>query len=326
MNHPLTLLTMPPMHALDPLKKCDKCLRKIDGFNLFCRICNFMIDIRCALKGKDSSWVLKPKVFGALSVNCIRYDHHSHGVVEAIISRAESLHCVICDEELYGKAMACMECQEIYHPWCIEAWRRKIFGHPLHYDHMLQMLEISGSTCTACKLIITNIGYTCSDCKVKFHLKCIQEACVSSKVKSHRHNLYNFWIDDSQLTRACGVCTRPCGASFYGCIGCSFYAHVECLGFPDNVKNQQHQHSVSNTYVNHKGSCSLCGGDSRDWMYTCNHCNDVFHMECIMSTDDREAATEEEQRQDIYLTYLEHDLLKLLKKHSEFKIGSVSLV
>ncbi|CAN8287750.1 unnamed protein product [Cochlearia groenlandica] len=33
----------------------------------------------------------------------------------------------------------------------------------------------------------------------------------------------------------CSVCGRRWRVSFYGCIGCKFNGHVECVGFPKTV-------------------------------------------------------------------------------------------
>ncbi|CAD5319152.1 unnamed protein product [Arabidopsis thaliana] len=107
----------------------------------------------------------------------------------------------------------------ICHPLCIQVGRRILVGHPLHSDHMLAISLESGSKCTACQLqITTKYGYHCSICKINFHIDCIKEVISQRKIKSHSHYLYNFWNNDLRVTRACSVCTRPCGVSFYGCI------------------------------------------------------------------------------------------------------------
>ncbi|CAH2060014.1 unnamed protein product, partial [Thlaspi arvense] len=216
-------------------------------------------------------------------------------------------------EVLYGKALSCMSCEEIYHSRCLELWRGPVFDHPLHPNHLLAMRVTSGANCIACKMNIPKHGYSCYVCNMSFHIECIKAVIISTKIKSHVHYIYNFWMQDLRLTQACSVCAKPCGVSFYGCVDCNFNAHVECVGVATIVRSQQHQHSVVQKHIYDKKICSLCGSECSGYIYRCKHCHDWFHIKCLMPMDDRKAATEEEQLCHIYLTYLERDLLDLLK-------------
>jgi len=188
--------------------------------------------------------------------------------------------------------------------------------HPIHPSHILEFTLVSGSKCTACKQNMGKYGYQCGICQISFHLKCIEAAKVSRDTPGyHNHRLYNFWEDDS--ARTCNVCVKPCGVSFYACIGigCNFSAHVDCLGFPVTVRNQQHQHTVLYTWSDNEENeiCPLCGLTYVAGVYNCIHCKATFHRKCIMSMDDREAATEDKQIQEIYLMHLEVHLFNLLR-------------
>ncbi|CAL9233400.1 unnamed protein product [Arabidopsis halleri] len=207
LNHPLTLLPNSPRWMK---RTCKSCKVDIKGFNLFCRICNFIIDINCALKDK--------KMHGALHMGqiglCIQ---DKHSLFQVIVSRSYPIACSICEEKLCGKAFSCVMCEDIYHPLCIQVGRRVLVGHPLHSDHMIaiSLLE-SGSKgpampsqkrekpqCTACQLnITTKYSYHCTICKINFHIDCIKAVIVPSKIKSHSHYLYNFWNNDMRVTRA----------------------------------------------------------------------------------------------------------------------------
>ncbi|KAL9300228.1 putative chromatin regulator PHD family [Arabidopsis thaliana] len=305
LNHSLTLLPNSPRGIKST---CKSCKVNIEGFNLFCRICNFIIDINCALKDKKMHGALHmgQKIIGAWVGLCIQ---NKHSLFQIIVSRSSHINCSICDEKLCGKALSCVTCEDICHPLCIQVGRRILVGHPLHSDHMLAISLESGSKCTACQLqITTKYGYHCSICKINFHMDCIKEVISQRKIKSHSHYLYNFWNNDLRVTRACSVCTRPCGVSFYGCIDCMFSAHAECIGFPANVKNQRHQHTLTQIEISSWRKCSLCKSSTWGTLYACHHCFFLFDTKCIMSTDDREEATEEEQLQDIYLMYIERDI------------------
>ncbi|CAA0305436.1 unnamed protein product [Arabidopsis thaliana] len=93
----------------------------------------------------------------------------------------------------------------------------------------------------------------------------------------------------------------------------AFYAraHVECLGFPANVNSQLHQHTVLEEENYDAGKCAVCRSGCWGKKYSSKQCKEVFHKECIMSKDAREAAIEEEQIGDINFMYIERFLLML---------------
>lgn len=279
-NHVLTLLPNSP--AAWCRVTCDVCREDIKGFNLFCRICSFIMDISCALKGRHSLGVLGQKVIRTWRRRCMTEDH---SMIEVIISRSCPTACIVCDERVNGKGLSCMECEEIYHFQCFVGKEDFILTHPLHPDHCLEFSLKRGSKCIACKLNITKYCYSCSSCEFNFHIGCIKAVNVSQEFWSHSHCFYNFWMDNLRETRVCSVCGRPCDASFYGCTECEFKSHEECLGFPSIVKNLHHHHSVVIAYdsVGDK-SCSLCGSQCSDRSYySCSYCKEVFHKKCIMS-------------------------------------------
>ncbi|CAA7044827.1 unnamed protein product [Microthlaspi erraticum] len=314
-KHALTLFPQP--YAPEGITVyCDICSCNIRGYNLLCRICNFIIHTDCIFKSKHFYGEIQSgqKLFANWKGYCTRRWHAR--VFQVIVSKSNLILCVVCGERAWGKVVSCFNCEDVYHPEC--AFDDRVVDHPLHSNHLLSALLISGgSKCVACKEEIVKYGYNCSTCQVNFHVKCIKAVKkpedIGLKFHTH-HDLYNFWVEDSRLTRSCRICKRPCGASFYGCIDCSFSAHVECVGFPASVKNQVHQHTVVENNCNALECCSLCGSeiDDDDSHYSCNHCKDLFHLKCIMSMNDREAVSEEEQIKDIYLMNIERDLFRLL--------------
>ncbi|CAD5319148.1 unnamed protein product [Arabidopsis thaliana] len=263
LNHSLTLLPDAPRYKEI---RCGSCKLYIEGFNLFCRICCFIIDINCALEDKKMHGALQmgQKIIGTWLGLCIQ---DKHSLFQVIVSRSYPIACSICDEKLCGIALSCVTCGDICHPMCIQVGRRVLVGHPLHSDHMLAISHgICLFKCTACQLKITT-----------------------------------------------NVCTRPCDASFYGCIECMFSAHEECIGFPANVKNQQHHHTLTQVYNSRREKWSFSDTHMDSTSYACYHCDKSFNNGTIMFELEREEATEEEQLQDIYLMYLERVLLDVLR-------------
>lgn len=285
--HPGHDLTLLPSYPAGGIVNCNKCKEKILGFNLLCRTCNLVTCMRCVVRFNQFTGVLRrgQKVIGATDERCTK--HIGHCLLEVKISMSYMIKCIICDERLCGKVLSCMECGDIYHRRCTELRKQRWLDHPLH-SHSLIMEQRSGSNCTACKLNIKKNGLFCDPCEVGFHIKCCEGVDASGKRSDfHNHIFYNFWIDDDGgvIIPVCIVCGRSCGASFYGCIDCSFCAHVECLGFPKYVKNQQHQHTVLEAASSFRkaGNCALCGSKCSDKWYSCKPCGKVFHKKCIMS-------------------------------------------
>lgn len=289
LNHPLTLLPSYPAGFTN--MRCDTCKEKIDYFNLFCRICDFIICTKCAVSVKMRLGELQR------GQKFIRYEEGKfclkggHDLVQVMVSSSYMVACTLCDDRLCnGNIVSCPDCEEIYHSQCIELWRRyrALENHPLHYNHILYMTSRkTGSKCTACKpdIDISKYVFFCSTCSLSFHFKCIQAVGISTRIKTHKHCLYNFLSDDS--SRPCTICNKPCGASFYACDICNVCAHEECIGFPTYVKNQRHQHIVNLKKIYAPKICSICGLDTKfsghKYQYTCDDCKDVFHTNCIMS-------------------------------------------
>ena len=305
-NHPLTLLPKAPAGA-GVTMICDICTNDIKGFNLFCRLCNFVIHTNCIFKGKHLFTELQrgQKIIESCE-GMIRCIQKKHSLDQVMVSKSYSIACAISEEKVCGKdktihmsslmlstfverlinqrsLVSCMKCEDVYHPLCVEVERQIVFYHPLHQDHHLGVSFVSGSKCRACKLEIKKYGYHCSICEISFHIKCINGRRLPRNIKPHNHYFYHFWFSDS-VTRTCHVCAKPCGVSFYGCIGCDFNAHVECIGFPSNVKNQNHQHTLVQDHYVYGPDCSLCGSECPDYVYSCKHCGEEFHLKCIMST------------------------------------------
>ncbi|ESQ46091.1 hypothetical protein EUTSA_v10000100mg [Eutrema salsugineum] len=311
-KHPLTLLPDSPVAGFSMI--CDICSQKVSGFNLFCRICSFIVHVRCVLRHSQFLGTLhrgQKLMVRARGTYCLK----NHSSFEVTVSSSYPNTCTICEESLCGKIVSCVDCREVYHTWCIKGLQVKLRSHPLHPGHKLRFFPVSGSKCAVCKLNITKYGYSCRKCEVSFHFKCVKAVGLSERTKYHRdHYLYNFWEKDS--TRVCSVCARRCGALFYGCMKCKFRAHVECLGFPTSVKNQRHQHTLELSYSLDKKTCSLCGSECHERIYSCDHCNEGFHLKCVMSTDGLiEDATEDDQLRDIYLMYIEKEISKIMSPY-----------
>ncbi|CAA7044832.1 unnamed protein product [Microthlaspi erraticum] len=319
--HPLTC----QIYLAKDVEHCGVCETTVHkGHHVYsCQECDFLGHIECILQEEVPSPLYLKDLYscGSLVTRATNQEttnnsenklvvigiQHNHVMRPALMSEL-----IDDDARLCGTIVSCMACGDVYHPEC--ANDNEVNGHPLHSDHRLSLALTSGSKCLACNREIIMHGFYCGTCQVSFHAKCVK--AVKLPAKPHSHYVYNFWVENSRLTRACSICKRPCGASFYGCIDCDFKSHVECLGFPANVKNQRHPHTVVEVIYDYWRSCSLCGSKIQKddhTNYSCNHCGDYFHKTCFMSMNDLEAVTEEEQIIDIYLMNIERDLFGLLE-------------
>lgn len=113
-NHLLTLLPKP---LATDMMSCKSCREDIQGFNLFCRICNFIIHVNCAMKGKRFLGMLGPKVVGTWRGRCLGGKHR---MVQVMFPRSYQKVCIICHETVFGKVVSCMECETIYHLRCFD--------------------------------------------------------------------------------------------------------------------------------------------------------------------------------------------------------------
>ncbi|KAG5378708.1 hypothetical protein IGI04_026550 [Brassica rapa subsp. trilocularis] len=298
-KHPLILLPLPPVEKMD----CDICKKAIDGFNLFCRTCGYIADIKCITQ--DTRHV--PKVIIRWGGQCLK----NHNLVQILGTvDSERRPCSICGEELYGESPSCLECKEIYHAQCLEVEVK--VEHPFHYHPVYLCNEVKyGFNCGSCGDNIISYSYKCLECEdVYFHVNCSKLVEASLKFKKrHEHNLHRFVAsvdcsadhDPAMIDLTCNVCKIPCLKIFYGCTKCNFYCHVECIGLPTYVKHRVHAHALilshSLTGESCNKYCEICvkACDPMFPNYICTLCGCVLHPECALCWDDDWKATTEEE-------------------------------
>lgn len=112
-NH---LLTLAPVPLARDMMSCYSCRKEIKRFNLFCRTCNFVIHVTCAIKGELFLGMLGPKVVGTWRGRCLR---GKHPLVQVRFTKKYQFGCRICGEKMSEKGVSCTECETIYHLGCI---------------------------------------------------------------------------------------------------------------------------------------------------------------------------------------------------------------
>ncbi|XP_010435666.1 PREDICTED: uncharacterized protein LOC104719426 [Camelina sativa] len=300
-NHPLTLLPQPPLEEM----KCDLCTKKICGFNLFCRTCDYVIHMECLTRDTRP----EPKYIN-WEGKCMQ----GHNLVEFLGTVSKQNLCSVCGEELYGKSPSCLTCEETYHIECLEVEGK--VDHPLHYHSLHIHRNVTpGSRCLSCGENINSYSYKCNECKdVYFHVNCTKSVEASLKLTDiHEHNLHHFMASFEDNTKmrdsdviACSGCGKACTKYFYGCVKCKFYRHGECLGLPNSVRHRVHEHALTILYmlvseaVNHYCEICLKAVDPGHPGYICKLCGSMIHPECALCWDnDWKNATEEDHKLEV---------------------------
>ncbi|CAH8382757.1 unnamed protein product [Eruca vesicaria subsp. sativa] len=101
LSHPLTLLPSFPAGAITlRLLRCNICKGKINSFNLFCRICDFIICTKCAVSVKMRLGELQrgQKFIRYYEQgNCLK---GGHDMVQVMVSSSYTVACTICEDRL----------------------------------------------------------------------------------------------------------------------------------------------------------------------------------------------------------------------------------
>ncbi|VVB08466.1 unnamed protein product [Arabis nemorensis] len=352
--HPLRRLDF--IRTFDGRKSCNACKVRFVGVPFGCLDCGLYLHLRCAEAIPSSEFHFKCLDIPKYVVNKSYHIHQlEHKAFEAKDDFLE--YCGVCETMVHPlhPAYTCEECDFLGHTGCIlreevpsplylkdlypcnKSNTRSIHLEDLETNELEDKLMVNGidhihamrpvhmseveeeANCSMCDGKIHDNPCKCETCNFQSHDYCAELGRPSKHQFHLKHSLTLFKSDITKKDQV-SQSLSACGVSFYGCIDCDFNAHAERIGFPSNVKNQRHQHMLKLIYSSRHLSCSLCESEinyNMIMIYSCYHCKDVFHFKCILSTENREAATEEEQLQDIYLMYLERDLLDLLRLSGE---------
>lgn len=292
--HSLTLIVRPP--SLAGFFVCDGCRDMSPGFAFHCKACRFNLDVKCAIStdGEDLR-----------SRKCVKdteipYFGDEHLLVSFNAKQEVEKTCTGCQLILSGPAYGCLDCEFYLHESCKDMPSE--IQHPYHPPHPLraQVAEY-GSECDACHMPIRKVFYRCSECDFNLHILCANRSLkVSSslKYKDHEHDLYYFAASYFNEYSLCNTCRKVCKGSYYICLECKYYVHLDCIPLPRVVENDGHSRDYSH-YLTLKDCfveddsgqyyCELCEKerDPTYHVYYCDQCPDrnpyLAHIECLMS-------------------------------------------
>ncbi|KAJ6854746.1 hypothetical protein NC651_039640 [Populus alba x Populus x berolinensis] len=292
--HSLTLIVRPP--SLAGFFVCDGCRDMSPGFAFHCKACRFNLDVKCAIStdGED----LRSRK--GVKDTEIPYFGDEHLLVSFNAKQEVEKTCTGCQLILSGPAYGCLDCEFYLHESCKDMPSE--IQHPYHPPHPLraQVAEY-GSECDACHMPIRKVFYRCSECDFNLHILCANKSLkVSSsfKYKGHEHDLYYFAASYFNEYSLCNTCLKVCKGSYYICLECKYYVHLDCIPLPRVVENDGHSRDYSH-YLTLKDCfveddsgqyyCELCEKerDPTYHVYYCDQCPDrnpyLAHIECLMS-------------------------------------------
>ncbi|KAJ8760817.1 hypothetical protein K2173_021855 [Erythroxylum novogranatense] len=300
-NHPLCVEYFPRKFV------CEICRDLSKGFLTSCKQCEFKLEFNCAFNYNSiqrfSDGIVKSRV-----------NHFSHSHTLTLFNSSEELNdgdvCYGCKLRLRPRdpAYGCFECSFYLHKSCVEIPRK--VSHPYHPSHYLhiQLAEASKARCDACREENNGLAYWCSQCDFGLHLLCaVNSLSVISALKndSHRHDLFYF-VAPQYLAKSkipCNICGNDCEDSFYLCLECSYYVHMECIPIPlDVFKRDVHMHTltlrspetVNDGDISQEYYCYTCENKRNPeyYFYYCKQCSEsggiyTAHIECVASSEVR---------------------------------------
>ncbi|XVF42278.1 hypothetical protein PTKIN_Ptkin01aG0348100 [Pterospermum kingtungense] len=170
---------------------------------------------------------------------------------------------------------------------------RQVVQSPFHPQHILLPRRIQHGYslgCSACRNEIEGISFYCNQCDVNLHVSCAKYRTRAIKHNCHPHHLLH--LGKSIISEvSCNVCHKDCDDSFFGCIKCEFYIHVECIPLPpraDQHTHHLHPLMLTNPVVEDDSGeyyCDACETErnGEHHVYYCEECKYIAHIGCVLS-------------------------------------------
>ncbi|KFK29943.1 hypothetical protein AALP_AA7G198300 [Arabis alpina] len=160
--------------------------------------------------------------------------------------------------------------------------------HPTCHDHPLVLLKEREKVdpCELCKDSIDGFSYSCLECDVHFHAKCVH---LSKEVNHpcHTDHPLKLMASDSlsnDAEKICILCGKRPENMLYHCSICNFTTCFDCTKNPpplviDHTKTHKHPLTLFPKKIS--CACNLCGKQDGVMPYACIGCGFVVHGSCI---------------------------------------------
>ncbi|XP_022743784.1 uncharacterized protein LOC111294628 [Durio zibethinus] len=287
---------------------CDQCaILQACLISYSCMYCMFNLDFKCAMAISN---YYKLPTHEALQKRrqiktTIHHFSHNHQLTRSKFScltkeekngfqrlwGQEKFKCKACKQKLHDTQIyTCIPCRFVIHESCVNEMPRQVLQSPFHSQHILFPRPIPKGpsyTCSACKEEVKGIGFYCNQCDVTVHVSCAKYQTRAIKHDCHPHQLLH--LGKSILSKiSCNACHKDCDNSFFGCIKCDFYIHVECIPLPPRVEHRRHLHPLvlKNSFVEDDSGdyyCDMCETERNPEhrIYFCEECTYIAHIDCV---------------------------------------------
>ncbi|KAG2272844.1 hypothetical protein Bca52824_067399 [Brassica carinata] len=275
-EHPLFLTNHSPTRDDTP---CEACGQKILSPCYTCLTCEFKVDLICGIKPLPSA---------------IEYPvSHDHPLALFKKREEDKGPCEVCKESIGGPFYSCPECNNIFfHVDCVHL--SKEVNLPCHSTHPLKIItpeslidDDAERKCHFCVIQPENMLYHCSLCNFTLCLGCtkLPPPLVVDHTNTHTHPLRLF---SSKIAFACNVCgVLGYDNMLYLCLKCDFLVHIHCVGLPQVININRHDHRISFTHhLGHgRAHCGVCRQSVKQYYgaYVCSICpNYAVHSQCAV--------------------------------------------
>ncbi|XVF42322.1 hypothetical protein PTKIN_Ptkin01aG0351900 [Pterospermum kingtungense] len=206
---------------------------------------------------------------------------------------SDEFKCMACKQELHGTlTYTCIPCRFLLHESCVNDMPSQVLHSPFHPQHILLPRPIrkgSSFECSACGDDVEGISFYCNQCDVMLHVSCAKYKTRAIKHECHPH--YLLQLDKSIMSEiSCKACNKDCGDSFFSCIKCEFYIHVECIPLPPGAQHKRHLHPLMlvNPFAEDDSGVYYCDAceterNPEHHVYCCEECKYIAHIGCALS-------------------------------------------
>lgn len=311
-------LLLHPLHPQHPLKliaytdtfMCHQCRDFTIGFIYVCYLCDFMLDVKCAVPTIPEHESQRLNSIRRESRLCFFSEDHKLSFINFRHEPYENFKCSVCCLTILGPTYKCDECRYVVHESCLgfpgEIQLPILQGSPLH-----PVVIGKGYRCRACGGTLDRYTISYSYCYLQcqyylnFHLRCADSLKRAIESDSHEHPLFYFgtecqelFANMSELLPAdrffqCNTCNKPCrGVPFFRCLVCDINLHLECVPIPHLINSKCHIHpfSLKDCFVEDDSGeyyCDVCEEERhpKDHVYYCEECDGFFvaHIECVVN-------------------------------------------
>ncbi|THF99895.1 hypothetical protein TEA_019493 [Camellia sinensis var. sinensis] len=243
-EHPLALLQVVPNKF-----RCDGCDICLKEFIYRCSICNFNLDICCALKAQK-----------------LKHESHKHPL--SLMFSSASFECHACGTERKGMSYMCNTCSFWIHEDCASltpTFKHHDHIHPLtliyrkirERESAIKVENIDEANLIHLPMADDSIG------AIDLFLKQISMEDNKREAElnhfSHHHPLILFdaqgdnnlcyenellILNELNKDKICNACVRKISAPFYSCGLCDFFLHRWCAKLPNELEHPCHPHPL----------------------------------------------------------------------------------